>query len=183
MQGDYPRAQIIALTATFIALITIGGWISIPFVPVPLTLQTLFVLLAAIVMKRYAVIPTSLYLFLGAMNLPLFHNGTSGIGILLGPTGGYLVGFIPASLAAGLAYERKSGVWNLAGITVAEVLIYGCGAGWLVLSAGLSALQAIIIGVLPFLPGELVKVYAAVQIGKRIPDRDTLHTGGNREGP
>ena len=102
------RAQILAYSGTFVALIAAGSWISIPLPPVPLTLQTLFVLLAGVVMRRYAVIPVGLYVLLGAANLPIFHNGTAGLGVLLGPTGGFLIGFVPAALITGLAYEQES---------------------------------------------------------------------------
>ncbi|MEI6292775.1 MAG: biotin transporter BioY [Methanomicrobiales archaeon] len=187
MQGDRQRALIIAETAAFIGLIAIGSWISVPFLPVPLTLQTMFVLLAAIVMKRYAVIPATLFILFGALNLPVFHNGTSGIGVLLGPTGGYLIGFIPAALVAGLAYEKRSLAWNIAGICVSEACIYTIGAGWLAFSTGMSLLQATIIGVLPFLPGDAVKAWAAHAIGKRIPPRDMIQAGeegaGGEKGP
>ena len=182
MQGDRQRALIIAETATFIGLIAIGSWISIPFLPVPLTLQTMFVLLAAMVMKRYAVIPATLFILFGALNLPVFHNGTSGIGVLLGPTGGYLIGFIPAAFFAGLAYEKRSLAWNIAGICVAEAFIYAIGAGWLAFSTGMSLLQATIIGVLPFLPGDAVKAYAAHAIAKRIPSRDMIQPGDEKTG-
>lgn len=182
MQGDRKRALIIAETATFIGLIAIGSWISIPFLPVPLTLQTMFVLLAAMVMKRYAVIPATLFVLFGALNLPVFHNGTSGIGVLLGPTGGYLVGFIPAALVAGLAYEKQSPAWNITGICAAEACIYALGAGWLSWSTGMSLLQAIIIGVLPFLPGDVVKAYAAHVIAKRIPSPDQEPSTGELPG-
>jgi biotin transport system substrate-specific component len=178
MQGDRHRALIIAETAAFIGLIAIGGWISIPFLPVPLTLQTMFVLLAAMVIKRYAVIPATLFVLFGALNLPVFHNGTSGIGVLLGPTGGFLIGFIPAAFVAGLAYEKRSLVVNIAGICLAEGFIYAIGAGWLAFSTGMSLLQATIVGVLPFLPGDVVKAYAAHVIAKRIPP-DTLIQAGD----
>ena len=105
MFGDLRRSRRVAYTAAFIGLITLGGWISVPFVPVPFTLQTFFVLLAAAVMKREAVIPVTLYVLLGTLGLPVFHNGVAGFGVLLGPTGGYLAGFIPAALIAGIAYE------------------------------------------------------------------------------
>jgi len=168
MQGDRRRALIIAETAAFIGLIAIGSWISIPFVPVPFTLQTLFVLLAGIVMKRYAVIPTSLLVLFGAMNLPVFHNGASGIGILLGPTGGYLIGFIPASLLVGLAYERDGRAVHLAGIFLGEMTLFASGVGWLSFSTGMTFVQASVIGLLPFIPGDVVKSAAAYVIGERI---------------
>jgi biotin transport system substrate-specific component len=168
MKGDRRRALIIAETAAFIGLIAIGSWISIPFVPVPFTLQTLFVLLAGIVMKRYAVIPTSLIVLFGAMNLPVFHNGASGIGILLGPTGGYLIGFIPASLIVGLAYERDGRFVHMAGIILGEAALFAAGVGWLSLSTGMTLIQASVIGLLPFIPGDIVKAFAAYAIGVRI---------------
>ena len=168
MQGDRRRALIIAETAAFIGLIAIGSWISIPFVPVPFTLQTLFVLLAGIVMRRYAVIPATLLVMFGAMNLPVFHNGASGIGVLLGPTGGYLLGFIPASLIVGLAYERDGRSFHVAGIILGEAALFAAGVGWLSVSTGMTIVQASIIGLLPFIPGDIVKAFAAYVIGERI---------------
>ncbi len=108
MFGDLRRSRRIAYTAAFIGLVALGGWISVPFVPSPFTLQTFFVLLAGAVMKRDAVIPVALYVALGALGLPVFHNGVAGVGVLLGPTGGYLIGFIPAALIVGFAYESVS---------------------------------------------------------------------------
>ena len=107
----------------------------------------------------------------------MFHNGTSGIGVLLGPTGGYLVGFIPAAFVAGLAYEKRSLPLNIAGICAAEACIYSIGAGWLSFSTGMSLLQAVIIGVLPFLPGDVVKAYGAYVIAKRIPPASVKEAG------
>lgn len=162
------RAQILAYSGTFIALIAAGSWISIPLPLVPLTLQTLFVLLAGIVMKRYAVISVGLYVLLGAMSLPVFHNGTAGLGILLGPTGGFLFGFIPAALITGLAYEQESPKWHIGGLIAATGTIYLFGVAWLAFSASLSIPGAILLGVAPFFIGDVVKVLAAYTIGKRV---------------
>ncbi|HQD24946.1 MULTISPECIES: biotin transporter BioY [Methanoculleus] len=162
------RTRILAYSGTFIALIAAGSWISIPLPPVPLTLQTLFVLLAGIVMKRYGVIPVGLYVLLGAANLPMFHNGTAGLGVLLGPTGGYLIGFIPAALIVGLAYEHESIQWRVGGLILATTVIYLFGVAWLAYSASLALPQAVLLGVAPFVIGEVVKVAAAYSIGKRL---------------
>jgi biotin transport system substrate-specific component len=172
MAGDRKRSLIVAQTAAFIGLVAIGSWISLPFFPVPFTIQTLFVLLSGIVMKRYAVIPLSLYILFGVMNLPVFHNGASGIGVLLGPTGGYLVGFVPAALVVGLCYERPEKILHIAGICLGEFCIFFPGAVWLSASAGLPLAQAALIGVLPFLPGDAVKAGAAYVIGERIAAGD-----------
>src|SRR5512136_1237114 len=119
MFGNINRSRTIAYSAAFIGLITLGSWISVPCIPVPFTLQTLFVLLAGAVMKRYAVIPVFLYVILGTLGLPLFHNGVAGVGVLLGPTGGYLIGFIFAALATGLAYEHPSRPIRICGLVLA----------------------------------------------------------------
>ncbi len=162
------RASLLSYSATFIALIAAGSWISIPFIPVPLTLQTLFVLLAGVVMRRHAVIPVTLYLILGALNLPVFHNGTAGIGILLGPTGGYLLGFVPAALIAGLAYERASKTARITGLAIASLMIYVFGVSWLSYSASIPIMEATILGMVPFILGDAVKLYAAYVIGERL---------------
>ena len=102
-----------------------------PFIPVPFTLQTLFVLLTGAVMKRYGAVPVALYILLGTLGLPLFHNGMTGPGVLLGPTGGYLIGFVFAALVVGLAYERKEKYLHIAGIALGTVIIYLFGVAWL----------------------------------------------------
>ena len=169
MFGDLQKSRIIAYSAAFIGLISIGAWVSIPFFPVPLTLQTLFVLLAGAVMKRNAIIPVSLYVVLGALGLPVFHTGVTGFGILLGPTGGYLVGFIFAALVVGLSYERESVTIRMTGLLAGPVIIYVCGVSWLMYSLSVGLIPAVISGVLPFLPGDVIKGYAAYKIAKRLP--------------
>jgi biotin transport system substrate-specific component len=169
MFGDLHKSRIIAYTAAFIGLISLGAWVSIPFFPIPLTLQTLFVLLAGAVMKRYAIIPVSLYIILGALGLPVFHTGVAGIGILLGPTGGYLIGFIFAAFVVGLAYEQGSPAIRITGIAVGTGIIYFCGVGWLIYSLGEGLAPAVASGVLPFIPGDVVKGYTAYVIAQRLP--------------
>jgi len=169
MFGDLNRSRIISYSAAFIGLVTLGSWISIPFIPVPFTLQTLFVLLAGAVMKRYAVIPVSLYVILGALGLPLFHNGIAGVGVLLGPTGGYLIGFIIAALVTGLAYEHLSRPVHICGLAFAMLAIYACGTTWLMYSLDRGFLPAFYAGTLPFIAGDAIKAGAAYLIAERLP--------------
>jgi biotin transport system substrate-specific component len=169
MFGDIARSRQIAYSAACIGLITLGSWISIPCFPVPFTLQTLFVLLAGTVMKRYAVIPVSLYVLLGALGLPLFHNGIAGVGVLLGPTGGYLIGFIVAALITGLAYEHCSRPVRIGGLITATLIIYVCGIGWLMYSFDQEFLPAFAVGALPFIIGDAIKAGAAYLIAERLP--------------
>ena len=169
MFGDLQKSRTIAYSAAFIGLISLGAWVSIPFFPVPLTLQTLFVLLAGMILKRFAVIPVSLYVILGALGLPVFHAGVAGFGILLGPTGGYLVGFIGAALVVGLAYESPSQTIRITGLLAGTGVIYATGIAWLLFSLGGGLLPAITAGLIPFIPGELIKMYSAYAIEKRLP--------------
>jgi biotin transport system substrate-specific component len=162
------RALSIAHAGAFTAFLAAGSWISIPFVPVPFTLQTLFLFLAAGIMGRYAVVPVSLYLLMGAMNLPVFHSGTAGIGVFLGPTGGYLVGFIPAALLAGIGYERRPRIARYAGMAAGLSALYACGVAWLSFSTGLSLELALLLGVVPFIPGDILKAAAASLVTDRI---------------
>ncbi|MDH7510049.1 MAG: biotin transporter BioY [Methanolinea sp.] len=168
MLSGRERALFIAHTGTFAALLAVGSWVSVPFVPVPLTLQTLFLFLAAGFMGRYAVAPVLLFLLLGALNFPVFHNGAAGIGVFLGPTGGYLLGFVPAAFVAGLCFERRSWQARWAGMGAGASLYYACGIAWLAYSSGLSLPAAILVGAVPFVPGDLLKAFAAYTVVNRV---------------
>jgi len=168
MHGNPERTRLLAQSATFIALLAAGAWVALPVGPIPVTLQTFFLLLAAPVMKRRAVIPAALYLLLGALNLPVFHSGLSGIGVLLGPSGGFLLGFIPAAVVAGLSYEKRSRAIRIAGLAAGAGIIYACGVAWLLFSAGVSLPAALLVGVLPFLPGDILKGAGVFLLGERL---------------
>ncbi len=168
MHGNPERTALLAETATFVALIAAGAWISLPVGPVPVTLQTFFLLLAAPVMKRRAVIPAAVYLLLGTLNIPVFHAGLSGIGVLLGPSGGFLLGFVPAAGLAGLAYESRSRAIRITGLAGATAVIYACGVAWLLVSAGLSLPAAFLVGVLPLIPGDILKCAGVFLLGERL---------------
>jgi biotin transport system substrate-specific component len=173
MLGNKKKSLLISYTAVFVALIAAASWISLPIPPVPFTLQTLAVLLCAAVMKRYATIPVLLYLVLGCLNLPVFHNGTAGIGILFGPTGGYFIGFIFAALIAGYLYESKETMMHVVGLVFATFVILVCGVAWLALSTGMTIIAAIFAGCIPFIVGDIIKLvlafYIAEWVGKIHP--------------
>lgn len=168
MAGNYHRSVIITHTTLFIAMTTVFSWVSIPFIPVPITLQTMAVLLTGSIMKRYAGIPMAMYLLLGAIGLPVFHNGAAGLGVLIGPTGGYLVGFVPAAILVGLCYEQESEKIQMAGLGLATLVIYLFGLSWLVYSVPMNLVAAFTTGMLPFIPGDIIKAMAAFLITRRI---------------
>ena len=133
------------------------------FTPVPLTGQTFAVLLVGAAMgSRRGAASLLVYLFLGIVGLPFFAGGASGFTYLIGPTGGYLVGFICAAYIVGRLAEnglerrfRSAWVAFLAG----EAVIYLCGVSWL--GAYLGMQKALVAGLLPFLIGDLIKLVAA----------------------
>ncbi len=138
--------------------------ILLPFTPVPITGQTLGVLLvgAALGSKRGAS-ALSLYLVAGAIGLPFFQGGTNGIGIVFGATGGYLIGFIAAAFIIGFLAEHgmdRSIRTSILPFLVGTAVIYLCGAGWLTILF-LDFQKAIFLGVFPFLIGDAIKITLA----------------------
>jgi len=165
MYGDEKRAETIISTAVFAALITVGGWLSIPLFAVPFTLQTLFVILAAAFMKERSVLPVLLYAAAGLLGLPVFHNGAAGIGVLFGPTGGFILGFIPAALIAGFLFGRRM---YFAAVISAILIIDICGMVWFMITADASLASAFTACVLPYIPGDILKGAVAVAASKRL---------------
>jgi biotin transport system substrate-specific component len=161
------------LCALFAALTGVGGLIAIPlpFTPVPITLQTFFTFLAGAILGKYlGALSQLIYLLLGIVGLPVFAKGSTGIGALLGPTGGYLVGFIPAAFFVGYLLERREnppfGLIFLA-MVVGLLAIYLPGVGWLMWVARMNLMKAFFLGALPFLPGDAVKIVVGALIVKR----------------
>lgn len=163
------KSKEVSLVALFSALTAVGGFISIPFYPVPLTLQVFFVLLSgAILGKRLGALSQIIYLALGAIGAPVFHNFTGGVGILLGPTGGFLFGFIPGAFIAGLFYEKfDNNKIRLLGLIVSLIPIYLIGVLWLSFITGMSLEKALIVGGIPFIPGDIVKSIIVLFVEKK----------------
>lgn len=140
--------------------------IQIPMYPVPMTLQTLAVLLIAAAMGPIrAMSSMGLYIAMGAAGLPVFA-GAKALGAVM-PTAGYLVGFVVAGAVVGFLATRGFAKTPLSvGIVFAlgSLLIYVFGAGWLMVGLGLSLTQALTGGVIPFLIGDAVKAAAAAAL-------------------
>ena len=130
----------------------------LPFTPVPITLQTFFVLVAGAALgQRLGTLSLASYLLLGTLGLPLFT------GVWLGPTTGYLVGFVAAGWLIGrLTAGRATAVRLAVAMLVGTAVVYLFGAAWLAMFLGLGWQHAMAAGVLPFLPGDALKLAAAV---------------------
>jgi len=159
------------LISLFAALTAVGGFISIPLYPVPLTLQTLFTLLAAMTMGSVMGASSQIiYILLGIIGLPVFAGFKAGIGILFGTTGGFLFGFIISAYVIGkiveLKKEKNIFYYFLAGI-IGTIILYIIGITQLSLVTGIGIKKAIIVGMLPFLPGDILKIIAASFIARK----------------
>ena len=170
-----------------VGVLTASSWMSVPFYPVPLTLQTLAVLLVGgFLGPRLGVAAVASYLALGMAGAPVFHNGLGGLAVVAGPTGGYLLGFVPAAYLIGLAGRRgwsksfaRMGMLRKAalvtvGALLAEAAIYALGLPWLALITVQDAGATIAAGLVPFLLGDLVKMAIAVMVicgGKKLLER------------
>ena len=140
-----------------------------PFSPVPITGQTLGVLLIGALYGPWrGALCLLAYLGEGAAGLPVFAGGASGWAVLVGPTGGYLIAFPVAAAAVGLLVQPLRGVlsgWRaLPGLLVGTIVIYLIGVPGLALSTGMGLLTAITKGMLPFIPGDLIKVVVAAAV-------------------
>lgn len=152
-----------AIWVSFFVLATAFGAyarIPLPFTPVPITLQTFFVLLSGAVLgKKLGGVSQFLYLLLGGIGLPLFTN----TGALWGPTGGYIFGFILASWLVGYLIEKKWKVFY-ALLSGDLVLLF---SGTVILSLFVGGFKnAVILGALPFVAGDLIKILAVISVLK-----------------
>ncbi|MFH1201685.1 MAG: biotin transporter BioY [Candidatus Omnitrophota bacterium] len=171
--------------AIFIVLTSLGAFVRIPlgFSPVPLTLQTFFVLLSGAVLgPNLGLLSQGGYIFLGALGLPIFTRASSGFFYLFGPTAGYLWGFVLASFITGnlvkhhpLRAFNKTGDLNFWTIfiymIIGDAILLTSGGLWLFAALKFNLWQAIFLGVLPFIPGDIIKAIAAAHLYRKIQAR------------
>ena len=164
----------LVLISLFAALIAAGAFIKIPLIPAPMTLQTLFALLAASCLPpMMALSSVVVYLFLGLIGLPIFTTG-GGLAAMLGPTGGYLIGMIPAVLIGAVimnAFQAKPRLAAALSSIAATVIVYLIGLPWLGVKMDLSFVAALTAGLLPFLLGDTIKIIVAVVVTPAIRPR------------
>jgi biotin transport system substrate-specific component len=148
--------------------------VPLPISPVPVTLQTVGVLLAGGLLGRlYGPVSVAVYVFVGLVGVPVFAGGASGIGELVGPRGGYLIGFLLAAFVMGFTAERVrsrgvKGVWGLvmlaAGGIAATLVIYCVGVPWLSFVTGVGLGKGLMVGAALFLPADILKLAVAVPL-------------------
>lgn len=171
----------LALIALFAALTAVCAWIAVP-APVPFTLQTFAVFLTAgLLGGRRGALSVLTYILLGAVGLPVFAHFTGGIGVLLGNTGGYILGFIGLTLTMWLITRAWGDTLRVLGIAMAAGLLvcYALGTAWFMLvytrTTGPIGLANVLTAcVLPFVVPDVVKIALALllirRLKKQVPD-------------
>lgn len=171
--NNKPRTAVkdMVFTAMFAALIAVCSIISIPIGEVPVTLQTFAICLTAAMLGwKRGTLAVFIYILLGAIGVPVFAGMSGGIGILAGPTGGYIIGFILTSLIVGFAadpWARKA--LPLAIAMVAGVLAcYVTGTIWFMVVTGMGLVESLMLCVVPFLLFDAAKIALAVLLSNRL---------------
>ena len=160
----------ICFCALFTALIAVCAQITIPLPMIPISLALFAVhLTGALLGPKYGSIVCVAYAALGAVGLPVFANFMGGPAVLFGKTGGYVIGYVFCALIVGLVARRFQRYWQLCiGMVVGVLACYLFGTIWFMVVTGLSLPVALSYCVLPFLPGDVVKIALAALLAIKL---------------
>ena len=162
----------LVLTGVFAALTAVCAWITLPlpFTPVPINLALLGVYLSACLLgSHFGLYSQLIYILLGAIGLPVFSGFSGGFAILVGPTGGYILGYAFAAFITGLLAGDCTSVKRLIAAMVCGCAVcYAFGSLWYMLQSGTGLVPTLLACVVPFLPGDALKIAAAVLLVRRL---------------
>jgi biotin transport system substrate-specific component len=165
------QLRMTAFASLFAALTAVGAYIAVPIGPVPIVLQNLFVYLSGLLLgSKWGATSMAAYLLAGICGLPVFAGGRGGIGHIIGPTGGYLIGFMPAVFIIGIIQEKAKAniLFDVLALVIATAIIYLCGVFWLKTITQMTISKTLLVGMLPFLPGDALKIAVAVVLANKI---------------
>ena len=167
------KTKQMVLIALMTAVTCVLGPLSIPlpFSPVPISLTNFAIFLAIFVLgMKNGTISFIIYLLLGAVGVPVFSSFRGGLQVLAGPTGGYLIGFIFLALIMGFAldhFDRKL-VPTIIGMIIGMAVCYAFGTVWLAKLLSLSFKEGLMMGVIPYLAGDVAKIIIAAIVGPKL---------------
>lgn len=164
----------IATIGVMAAAICLLAPLSIPIGSVPISLTNLVIYFSLYILgMKKGTLSYLIYLLLGIVGLPVFSGFTSGPGKLFGPTGGYLIGFIPMAILAGIVIDKYTDkkILCLLAMIVGTAICYAFGTIWLAYQAHMNFISAMWAGVIPFILGDLIKIALAILLGPQIRER------------
>lgn len=174
------RTASLTLCGLFAAIMAVCSIITVPlgFTPVPINLGTLGVFLAGgILGRKYGTISIAVYVILGAVGIPIFAGFKGGLGVLAGPTGGYIIGYILAAFVVGLIVDfflkddfgiGKQYLICVIAMVAGLFVCYLLGTIWFIVSTGTGVWASLVACVFPFLPGDALKIVAATLLVRRL---------------
>ena len=163
------QLRMMVYASLFAALTAVGAFLAIPIGPVPIVLQNMLVYLAGLLLgSRWGLASVGVYLLAGACGLPVFAGGLGGIGRIIGPTGGYLIGYLPVVFIIGKISARSNPrvIFDVLAMICGSVALYAFGITWLKIVTGMTLAKTLAVGMVPFLIGDALKIAAAAAIAK-----------------
>ena len=161
------------ITALMAAVTCILAPLSIPIGPIPISLTNFAIYLSLYLLNwKMGTLSYIIYLLVGLVGLPVFSGFTGGVGKLAGPTGGYIIGFIPMAIIAGIIIDKcNNRVIQILGMVLGTAICYAFGTAWFCIQAGYTVSAALAVCVIPFIPADLIKMVIAMIIGPEIRKR------------
>jgi len=165
--------------ALFAALISALGYVSIPlpFSPVPLTGQTFGIMLAGLLLTpKKSSLSVLVWILIGSIGVPVFAGGRAGLNVVTGPTGGYILGFVLGAAVIGLIIGKNPTLSRMyLGTFIGGILvIHALGFTWLASSLNIPLKEAFLLGTLPYLIGDVIKMIISVPLAKRLRRHVTI---------
>lgn len=168
--GVYP----LAMTGVMAAVLCVISPFTLSVGPIPISLCTLGIYLTAYVLGwKRGTTAVLVYVLLGAAGVPVFSNFGAGLGKLLGPTGGYIVGYLLLAPICGWFISKFPGSrpLHLAGLVLGTAVLYALGTAWYCVQSGAALGPALALCVYPFLPGDAIKIAAVLWLGPLLRSR------------
>jgi biotin transport system substrate-specific component len=167
--------QMMILSALFAAVISVGSIISIPIGEVPISLASMMVALAAVVLgPKYGSVSVIVFILLGAVGVPVFAGFEAGFGVLAGPTGGYIFGYIADAFLVGILIGKSKEIHParlVVALVVGTIVLYAIGTAWFMAVTNMTLAAALVLCVLPFLLGDAAKLAIVFFTGRVLRKR------------
>ena len=167
------KIYILSTTAVMTAVTCVLAPMSIPIGPVPISFTNLAIYLSLYLLGwKMGTVSYLMYLLIGAIGVPVFSGFSGGLGKLLGPTGGYIIGFIPMAIISGLVIEKYNNrIFQFVAMVLGTAVCYALGTAWFCVIMDVGIAAALGMCVIPFIPGDIAKIILARMVGPVLRNR------------